>query len=79
MNREQFLLTKLAEECAEVAQMALKTQQFGMNESKPGQLATNKDRLHAELNDLNAIVQMLNDEFGFDYKPNDYDMDKKNG
>ncbi|MEW0941027.1 hypothetical protein [Acinetobacter baumannii] len=32
MSHEQFLLMKLAEEATEVAQIALKTAQFGMNE-----------------------------------------------
>lgn len=32
MNREQYLLGKLAEEGSEVAQMALKTQQFGLDD-----------------------------------------------
>lgn len=77
MDREQFLLTKLAEECSEVAQMALKTQQFGMNECKPGQKQTNKERLHGELHDLNAIVQMLNQECNFEFKPSKEAIDKK--
>ncbi len=69
MTKLQFLLTKLAEECCEVSQMALKTQQFGVAEKLPGQDKTNKQRLHEELNDLNGIIYMLNEEFGFDYKP----------
>lgn len=77
LTREQFLLTKLAEECNEVAQMALKTQQFGMNECKPNQTLTNKDRLHDELNDLNAIIAMLNAECDFKYNPDSKKMIKK--
>lgn len=65
MNKEQYLLTKLAEECNEVAQMALKTQQFGMDEVYIDK--SNKERLHEELTDLLGIVQMLNIEFGFNY------------
>jgi len=74
MNREQYLLTKLAEECNEVAQMALKTQQFGMEEKHPDLTLNNKERLHEELNDLNGIVKMLNDEFGFNYSPSNKQM-----
>ena len=33
MNLEQFYLLKLAEECSEVAQRALKQMQFGKNEN----------------------------------------------
>lgn len=62
MNTQQFYLTKLAEECTEVAQMALKTQQFGMDEVRRDQSLTNRQRLHAELNDLFAILEVLNSD-----------------
>ena len=67
MNRFQFLLTKLAEEASEVSKIALKTQQFGPSERMPGQDLTNVERTHQELNDLFAIVDMLNEEFGFEF------------
>jgi len=70
MNRLQLLLNKLAEEGAEVAQIALKTAQFGLAEVCPGQLLTNAQRAHQEIDDLMAVVEMLNEEFGFGYKPN---------
>lgn len=69
MNRLQYYLTKLAEEGAEVAQIALKTQQFGPNEAMPGQHLNNFERCHLELDDLMAIVEELNDKFGFGYTP----------
>lgn len=55
MNQLQHLLTKLAEEGAEVAQIALKTQQFGPNEVMPGQPLDNFERCHHELD----IVERL--------------------
>jgi len=58
---KQYVLTKLAEECAEVAQRALKQQQFGKDESQPGQTETNADRLRYEINDLKSIVILLED------------------
>lgn len=70
MDHLQYYLTKLAEECSEVAQIALKTQQFGPTEIMPGQPLTNFERCHAELDDLMAIVEELNDKYGFAYKPN---------
>jgi len=76
LTREQYLLTKLAEEAAEIAQMALKTQQFGLNEVRAGQDLTNKQRLIGELNDLFAIVEILNDEYDLGFKP-DYDATMK--
>lgn len=59
MNREQFLLVKLAEECAEVAQRAIKQIQFGKLEVQTGQQLTNAERLKQELIDLRNIVRLL--------------------
>lgn len=60
MNREQYLLGKIAEEAAEVAQIALKAQQFGFDSFHPDDPdTTNLDLLRGELNDLLAVVGML--------------------
>lgn len=67
LTRYQYLLTKLAEEASEVAQIALKTQQFGADEVYPEQSKTNTQRIHSELIDLLAIVGMLNKEFNFNF------------
>lgn len=67
LTRYQYLLTKLAEEASEVAQIALKTQQFGADEICPNQPDTNTERIHKELIDLLAIVGMLNEEFNFGF------------
>lgn len=69
MDRQQYLLTKLAEEASEVAQIALKTQQFGYDEKRPEQPFTNRERIHQELVDLITIVLMLNEEteLGFNF------------
>ncbi len=72
-----YYLTKLAEEASEVAQIALKTQQFTMDEIRPGQELTNKQRCHAELNDLLAMVEVLNEDYGFEFVPNKEAMAKK--
>lgn len=73
LTRYQFLLTKLAEEASEVAQIALKTQQFGAEETCPGMNLTNTQRIHEELIDLLAIVGMLNKEFNFEFELNSED------
>lgn len=67
MTHEQFLLMKLAEEATEIAQIALKTAQFGMLEKHPDLPLNNKERIHLELNDLLAVVDELNSwsQFGF--------------
>lgn len=77
LTREQFLLTKLAEECNEVAQMALKTQQFGKDEVKPDQLLTNGQRLRAEIIDLLTMACMLIEEFDYDFDFNESDINAK--
>jgi len=70
MNHLQHYLAKLAEEGSEVAQIALKTVQFGPNEVMPSQPLSNFQRCHLELDDLNAMVEELNEKFGFSYTPN---------
>ena len=62
MTKLQYLLIKLAEEAAEISQIALKTAQFGLNEIKPGQALTNIERVNFEYNDLLAIAEMINTE-----------------
>lgn len=69
MNQLQHLLIKLAEEGAEVAQIALKTSQFGADEVMPGQPLSNFQRCHQELDDLWAMVEMRNDRYQFNYTP----------
>lgn len=59
MTNEQFLLLKLMEECAEVAQRASKQFQFGSEEKEPNQDKTNAVRLQDEIYDLLCIVEML--------------------
>lgn len=59
MNCSQFLLLKLAEECSEVAQRAIKQIQFGKLEIQHDQFFTNCERLKQELLDLYAIAAML--------------------
>lgn len=66
MTNEQYLLGKLAEEASELAQIAIKAQQFGLDEVFGGQEVplSNKDRVQAEFNDVLGIVEMLNSECG---------------
>ena len=69
MNLLQYYLLKLSEECNEVGQMASKCMQFGLMEKHPDLQENNLQRLHMELDDLNAIIEVLNYRFNFDYKP----------
>ena len=60
MNETEHLLVILGEECAEVAKETSKALRFGENEVMPGQSLTNRERILCELNDLWAVVEMLN-------------------
>lgn len=70
MTLNQYFLIKLAEEAAEVAQIALKTAHFGLSEIQPGRTETNVERIYGELNDVLAMVHRLGEvsggEFWFD-------------
>ncbi len=78
MNKQQFLLLKLAEECMEVAQRASKHIQFGPNEIQKDQSLTNSQRLKNELLDLYAVVGLLLDEGEpLSFTPKEYKQGKK--
>ena len=66
MNRIQYLLTKLAEEASEIAQIALKSQQFGVHEICPDLPESNIERVNKEFNDLLGVVAMINMELGYE-------------
>lgn len=76
MTYQQYLLTKLAEEATEVAKIALKTQQFGMDETRDG-YPSNRERLHSELNDFLSHVTMLNEECDLGFYPDIEAMEAK--
>ena len=67
MNRQEHLMTILTEECSEVQQAVTKTLRFGLDEGRDIE-CTNAERLRAELNDLLAMVEMLEAE-GIDLSP----------
>lgn len=67
LTSEQHMLTKLAEEGCEISQIALKTVQFKMDEKRPDQPFTNKERIHQEINDLMGVIRVLNREHNFGY------------
>lgn len=73
MNRQEHLLTIMAEECAEVAQRISKALRFGLSEVEPGQDATNAERIVWEFMDLRAAFEMLKDEGAFPLEWTDVD------
>lgn len=62
MNKIEYLLVCLAEECAEVAQRCTKALRFGLSEVQDGQELTNEQRLKYELTDLYTLIYMLENE-----------------
>lgn len=66
MNRQQYLLCKIAEECSEIQKIAMKAQQFGMDSRNPDTLESNSESLKKEWNDLYAVMITLQREFDID-------------
>ena len=64
MSKHQYLLGKIAEEAAELAQRALKAQQYGVGEIQSGQPFTNLQRMKHELLDVLVWVGKLDDLTG---------------
>lgn len=72
MTLRQFYLTKLIEECQEVSQRAAKSIQFGTFEvqaqsgisttENKNQDKTNANRLRDEVEDLLAVIQLVEDK-----------------
>lgn len=62
MTREEHLLVILGEECSEVAKETAKALRFGLDNKKPGQDKTNRQKIATEFNDLFAVVRMLIDD-----------------
>lgn len=77
MNRLELLFEVLAEEAAEISQIAIKNNRFGMNEICPGQPLTNAQRAHIEIDDLMAMIEILNDEYNFGYTPSRGNIENK--
>lgn len=71
MNRIEHLLTILTEECAEVQQATTKALRFGLEEGKDCtafEHGSNVERLRYEINQVIAMVEMLEAE-GLDLSP----------
>lgn len=68
-NYSEELLTILGEECAEVIQILAKIERFGQDSCYPGETKNNMDRLHEEIADILAVVDLLlNEETLDDHK-----------
>lgn len=77
MNYQQYLLVKLAEESAEVAQMAIKCSLFGYDSVDPREDTgePNALKLFKELLDFSAVMTELEDSTSYnfdDINPDEY-------
>jgi hypothetical protein len=78
MTKTQYLLVKVAEESAEIGQMALKCTHFGVHEKQDPNGATNIERLRKEVVDFVAVLEMLEDHIGGDsFKSSQEEIDAK--
>lgn len=59
MNNIEYLLNVLGEECSEVHHRCSKAMRFGLDEVQPGQELNNARRLHQEVCDIYAVLEML--------------------
>lgn len=75
MNRQEHLLTILGEECSELHQGICKALRFGIYEQRD--LPTsNFERIQKEFNDLMAMSEMVNDDYGDRIMYLDFDLMK---
>ncbi len=77
MTRDELIVLVMGEEASEVAQMASKLLRFGLFDTYPGKPSTNAELTHKELDDLHAMIELMNDELGFGYVPNRANIDAK--
>lgn len=61
MNLDDYLLSHLAQECAEVIVRCTKAQHFGLDEVQPEQPLTNRQRIAEELADVQAMIFLMQD------------------
>ena len=67
MKKNQYLLLKLMEECAEISHIASKQIQFGKDSDNNGKYEeTNSERLRAEIIDLMVVGLLLEKEGEFE-------------
>jgi len=62
LNREQYILIKIAEEAAEVIQDINKTLIFGLNEKYHKSEFTNRERIVNEITDMFALINLAHEE-----------------
>lgn len=77
MNKEQYLFMKIAEECSELSQIALKTAQFGLDSCHPDTGKSNLKRLQEEYTDVLAVLEMAVEETNVPFVIGDIEAKKR--
>lgn len=77
LTEMQYLIDVLGEECNEIAVRASKIIRFGLKEIQPGQPLTNAQRLALELDDLTAMIELINERVPGTYIPDRSNIDAK--
>lgn len=78
LNSEfQYNLSKLAEECGELTQIAMKSLIFGIDSINPKTGEANRDLIKKEIGDVLTSIQLLNDALGFEFTQEYLDERKK--
>lgn len=63
MNKQEYLLACLAEECSEITKSAMKASRFGMNDHYPDKpIPTNKESIEQECVDLIGVMALMLEE-----------------
>lgn len=62
MNKPEYLLTVLSEECAEIQHAVSKALRYGFDEHHPDRETTNEEELKTEIYHFFAMVEMLAEE-----------------
>lgn len=77
MNNEQYLYMKLSEESSEISKECMKIMQFGLDSRNPDTGVSNIDALNMEINDLLAIIELLQDEGYFTFEKDETHIENK--
>lgn len=62
MNKTEYLLTCLSEECAELQQAVSKALRFGLNNRHPDGITTNEQDIVKECIDVIALMELIKEE-----------------